>query len=101
MKINTEDLKMIEQGLVDSRIKETNLVIPQTHSIYALEKVYCIYCGNVKGYVSQESSQYIAAQNIIAVCDKCHEALGALPLEEAQIPEVQVNKIKTELKTPT
>lgn len=75
------------EGKIDSRMKTPT----ETHPIYALERTYCALCGKKKGYVSQESSKYIKANNIIVVCDDCDRELGQLPLEKANITEVNLN----------
>lgn len=88
MKLNLEDLKTLLTGKIDSRVKDTNLQIVQTHPTAKLERTYCVYCHRPKGWVSQESYEYIKAQNIICICDDCESQLGALPLPEAKIEEL-------------
>jgi len=47
-----------------------------THSILPLERTYCANCGRPWGWTSQESSQSIAASEIIVVCEDCFEHLN-------------------------
>ena len=65
----------------DSRTK----FIKVTHPTKQLERTYCTNCGAPYGWVSQESSEYIATQQVIVFCNKCdadmNEKLGPIPLE--------------------
>jgi hypothetical protein len=82
-------------GKLDSRVKETSRSSVTTHSIYALERTFCVVCGKEKGWVSQTSSKYIAASNIIVICDRCELLFGNLPLRKADIHEVDISKGST------
>ena len=82
MAFNDEDTRLILSGEVDSRAKGLTGPVKQ-HPIYLLERVYCVYCGKPGGYVSVESSKYIAPFNVIHVCDTCHLTVGELPLQRA------------------
>lgn len=77
--------KQIVDGKVSSKLKDAKV----THPIYPLERTYCALCGKPKGWVSQESSKYIAANQIVVVCDDCNGQFGELPLEKANIQEVK------------
>lgn len=70
---------------VDSRLKGYNVQV--THPTLPLQRVYCVHCGTPKGWVSTESSEFIASSNVIAICDDCAARLGPLPLEEVKIEE--------------
>lgn len=77
-------LVQLDNYKLDSRMKNPK----ETHPQYKLERTYCNICGKPKGWVSQESSKYMAAQNIIVVCDDCCSQFGELPLEKADIKEL-------------
>jgi len=79
------DVKLIEAGLVDSRVRHTNLNIPVIHPTLPLERVYCINCSRPYGWVTTESYSYIAVNNIVVLCDVCEQILGKPQLQEAKI----------------
>lgn len=85
------DLKAIDDFKVDSR----NVHNKVTHPTLPLERTYCAFCGKEKGWVSQESSEHIAAFNVVVVCDDCDEkfkaSTGLFPGEEVHIPEVDLH----------
>lgn len=89
---NEQDIFLINEGLVDSRAKETAGHPLITHPQLKLEMVYCVFCLKPKGWVSQDSFKYIRAQNIIVVCDNCHESNGELPLQRAHIQDTPIRK---------
>lgn len=70
---------------VDSRLKGHHGSV--THPTLPLERTYCAHCGKPKGWVSTESSAFIASSSVIAICDDCAARLGPLPLEEVKIDE--------------
>ncbi|HYL82772.1 MAG TPA: hypothetical protein VE263_00940 [Candidatus Angelobacter sp.] len=47
-----------------------------THAILPLERTYCSNCGRPWGWASQESSEHIAAAEIVVFCEECFEALN-------------------------
>lgn len=71
--------------LEDSRVRHTNLSIPETHPRFAFQRCYCVVCGKPDGWVSMESYALIAAGNVICVCNDCHETCGNLQLPEAHL----------------
>ena len=69
----------------DSRLKYSQV----THPIFPLDRTFCVVCGKPKGWVTRESSAYIAASNIIVICDECSASYGSLGLQEAPIKEIK------------
>jgi hypothetical protein len=47
-----------------------------THAVLPYERTYCANCGKPWGWTSADSSRYIAAAEIIVVCDDCFESLN-------------------------
>lgn len=68
----------------DSRLKYKKI----THPTENLERTFCVVCAKPKGWVTTESSKYIAASNIIVICDECAACMGDLKLPKADIKEV-------------
>jgi hypothetical protein len=81
------DIRDINEGKVDSRLATTRI----THPTLPLERTFCSFCGKPKGWVSQDSGDFIAAENVVVVCDACNEKfeakLGKIPGEEAPVQE--------------
>jgi hypothetical protein len=48
-----------------------------THAILPLERTYCANCGRPWGWASEDSSEHIAAAEIVVFCEDCFEALNA------------------------
>jgi hypothetical protein len=48
-----------------------------THAILPLERTYCTNCGRPWGWVSEDSSEHIAAAEIVVFCEDCFEALNS------------------------
>ena len=73
----------------DSRLKGYNGTV--THPHLPLERTYCAQCGKPKGWVSQESYEFIRFNSILILCDRCQFDLqvkyGHLPLQECPIEE--------------
>jgi len=69
---------------LDSRLKYGG----RMHPTLPLERTFCINCGAEKGWVSSETYDYIRVNNVIVICDVCHEKLGKLQLPEANIKEM-------------
>lgn len=86
MAVTLEDIKLINAGLVDSRIKG---IKKETHATLPLEKAYCIFCGRAGGYTSMESAEFIRANNVIYVCDDCVLTNGEPPLIKAPVTEIK------------
>jgi hypothetical protein len=73
--------KLLEYG-EDSRLKGyANCV---THAVLPLARTYCCNCGKPWGWASQESSEQIAAAEIVVFCEDCFEALNAKARGAAQ-----------------
>ena len=90
------DIKAINDGLVDSRLKGHHGTV--THPTENLERTYCVFCGAPMGGVSQDSGEFIRANNVVVVCRRCddnmREKYGPLPLLEAPIQEYNVEAIR-------
>lgn len=87
------DVQIINEGRVDSRLDRAKV----THPTLPLERTFCAFCGKPKGWVSQDSGDYIAANNVVVVCDNCNEkfnkSLGPLP-GEVPVPEIQLKDVE-------
>ena len=81
----------------DSRLAGFNREV--THTVLPYERTYCANCGKPWGWTTQDSSQYIAAAEIVVVCDECFESLNAKE-QSRRIPEAKAAKLGlvTELK---
>jgi len=66
--------KLLEFG-EDSRLK--GYAGRVTHAILPLERTYCASCGLPWGWASEDSSEHIAAAEIVVFCDECFAALNA------------------------
>ena len=59
----------------DSRLKGYTGRV--THAILPLERTYCTNCGRPWGWASEDSSEHIAAAEIVVFCEDCFEALNS------------------------
>ncbi len=59
----------------DSRLSGVRQEV--THAVLPYERTYCANCGKPWGWTTTDSSQFIAAAEIIVVCDECFEHLNA------------------------
>jgi predicted amidophosphoribosyltransferase len=59
----------------DSRLKGYGGRV--THAILPLERTYCANCGRPWGWASEDSSEHIAAAEIVVFCEDCFEALNS------------------------
>ncbi len=62
------------RSAADSRLNGVRQEV--THSVLPYERTYCANCGKPWGWTTQDSSQFIAAAEIIVVCDECFESLN-------------------------
>ena len=69
----------------DSRLRGYNVRVSDSTGI--LERTFCAVCGKPMGFVSKESSQLIAAQEVICLCAEHEEAAATLQLQPAPIKE--------------
>ena len=81
--------KLIEFG-EDSRLK--GYAGRVTHAIFPLERTYCVNCGRAWGWASEDSSEHIAAAEIVVFCEDCFEALNSAPSATTfvRIPESEM-----------
>jgi hypothetical protein len=70
----------------DSRLQGFNGA--QTHPVLPYERTFCANCGKPWGWTTHESSEFIAAAEIVVVCDECFESLNAKE-RNRQIPREQ------------
>ena len=90
------DIQQIENMTVDSRVRHTNLSIPQTHPIYQMEMLYCVFCQKPMACgVSIDCAGFISPSNVVAVCDQCEADHGKPPLEE--VPQEIIKDIPPEI----
>jgi hypothetical protein len=77
--------KILEIG-EDSRLK--GYAGRVTHAVLPLERTYCSNCGRPWGWASEESSEQIAAAEIIVFCEECFESLNnkCAPVSAGAIP---------------
>ncbi len=66
--------KILEYG-EDSRLKGYGGRV--THAILPLERSFCANCGRPWGWASEDSSEQIAAAEIVVFCEECFESLNA------------------------
>ena len=66
--------KLLDYG-EDSRLK--GYAGRVTHAILPLERTYCANCGRPWGWASEDSSEHIAAAEIVVFCEECFLALNA------------------------
>ena len=58
----------------DSRLKGYTAHV--THAILPLERTFCANCGRPWGWASKDSSEHIAAAEIVVFCGECFSALN-------------------------
>ena len=76
----------------DSRLKGHRSRV--THPVLQLERTFCANCGRPWGWASQDSSEHIAAAEIVVFCEDCFEALNAsTPGSLARIPETEMKNL--------
>jgi hypothetical protein len=63
-----------------------------THAVLPYERTYCANCGRPWGWTTKDSSQYIAAAEIIVVCDACFESLNGKE-QRQRIPETEIIRL--------
>ena len=106
-KIKTQELPGYGR-VEDSRLKGSNLQHKITHPTLPLERTFCTKCGKPYGWVSTESSQLIAAAEVIVFCEACETEMNAItpipfkkaaPADAVDIPSLQ-ETIKHELQVP-
>jgi len=66
--------RILELG-EDSRLK--GYAGRVTHAFLPLERTYCANCGRPWGWASEDSSEHIAAAEIVVFCEDCFEALNS------------------------
>lgn len=74
-------MQLVDNKLLDSRVKGYGPT--ETHPQLQMERTYCVVCSKPYGWVSQESSAWIALYSVIVICDECHTAMGEMPLPRA------------------
>jgi predicted amidophosphoribosyltransferase len=84
--------KILEFG-EDSRLKGYGGRI--THALLPLERTFCANCGRPWGWASEDSSEHIAAAEIVVFCEECFEALNsnAVIAPYQRIPEIEMRSL--------
>jgi hypothetical protein len=85
--------RILELG-EDSRLKGCAGRV--THAILPLERTFCANCGRPWGWASEDSSEHIAAAEIVVFCEDCFEALNsgraAMQTRNSNLPLQRVPK---------
>jgi len=63
-----------------------------THAVLPYERTYCANCGKPWGWTTTDSSQFIAAAEIIVICDACFESLNGKE-QSRRIPTGQMETL--------
>ena len=84
--------KTLEFG-EDSRLKGYSDRV--THAVLPLARTYCANCGRPWGWVSEESSEYIATAEIVVFCEECFATLNPAQLASPcrRIPESDLSRL--------
>jgi hypothetical protein len=84
--------RLIEFG-EDSRLKGYTGRV--THAILPLERTFCANCGRPWGWASEDSSEHIAAAEIVVFCEECFASLNRGPgaATFARIPETEMKSL--------
>lgn len=77
----------------DSRLKGHSVRV--THAILPLERTFCANCGRPWGWASEDSSEHIAAAEIVVFCEDCFAALNAnqQSVPFSRIPETEMKSL--------
>ena len=78
------------RSAADSRLSGVRQEV--THAVLPYERTYCANCGKPWGWTTQDSSQFIAAAEIVVVCDECFESLNAKE-QAKRIPEAEATRL--------
>jgi len=93
-RITQEDIDLMSQGLVDSRVRETAGHPKKTFTGENWEPVYCVFCQKQDGWVTMESSEYARIHHCLRVCDECYEQVGVPPMKEVPKEFIHYTKAK-------
>ena len=66
-----------------------------THAILPLARTFCANCGRPWGWASEDSSEHIAAAEIVVFCEDCFEALNSnqKAVPHQRIPENEMTSL--------
>jgi hypothetical protein len=66
-----------------------------THAVLPLERTFCANCGRPWGWASEDSSEHIAAAEIVVFCEDCFAALNANQqvAPSSRIPETEMRSL--------
>ncbi len=78
------------RSAADSRLNGVRQEV--THAVLPFERTYCANCGKPWGWTATDSSQYIAAAEIVVVCDACFESLNSRD-QLQRIPEAEIARL--------
>jgi hypothetical protein len=76
----------------DSRLK--GYAGRRTHAILPLERTFCANCGRPWGWASEDSSEHIAAAEIVVFCEECFSALNA-GSDNAHLRRIPADEIRS------
>ena len=76
----------------DSRLKGHRNCV--THTVLPLERTFCANCGRPWGWASEDSSQHIAAAEIVVFCEACFAALNASH-QAATLERISADEMKS------
>jgi hypothetical protein len=76
----------------DSRLK--GYARRLTHAILPLERTFCANCGRPWGWASEDSSEHIAAVEIVVFCEECFSTLNAVN-ENAPMQRIPADEIRS------
>ena len=83
--------KILEFG-EDSRLKGYSARV--THAILPLERTFCSNCGRPWGWASKDSSEHIAAAEIVVFCEECFSVMnGDAP--QSPFERIPENEMRT------
>lgn len=78
------------RSAADSRLQGFSREV--THAVLPYERTYCANCGRPWGWTTTDSSQFIAAAEIVVVCDACFESLNGKE-RARQIPSEELRNL--------
>lgn len=82
MKVASEDVKLLQTGQVDSRLKNLEgqgqgfkgEILGGAGEVW--EPVFCVFCNKRDGFVTRETSKQAKIYNAVRICDSCHAAMS-------------------------
>lgn len=91
--LTQEDINLINQGLVDSRVKRLAGEKYKTIAAGRWIPVYCVLCGKESGAIAAESFEFVRVNSCIRVCDNCATTLGPPP-GTVEVPKEFIHELE-------